>query len=226
MTDYVKSTNFTSKDSLATGNPLKIIKGAEFDTEFNALATAVATKANINSPSFTGVPLAPTASVGTSTTQLATTAFATEALQALYPVGSVYINASVSTSPATLFGFGTWSVFGAGKVLVSQDTTDASFDVLSETGGSKDSIVPSHTHTASTNTVDLSHTHQWYDTISGGSAAGFSSADSNNLGSAQTGPMSANATHSHTVTVASTGVSATNTNLQPYIVVKMWVRTA
>ncbi len=44
MTDYVKSTNFTSKDSLAVGNPLKIIKGTEFDTEFNNIATAVATK--------------------------------------------------------------------------------------------------------------------------------------------------------------------------------------
>lgn len=44
MTDYVKSTNFTSKDSLASGNPLKIIKGSEFDTEFNNIATAIATK--------------------------------------------------------------------------------------------------------------------------------------------------------------------------------------
>lgn len=54
MTDYVKSTNFTSKDSLAIGNPLKIIKGAEFDVEFNALATAVATKADLASPALTG----------------------------------------------------------------------------------------------------------------------------------------------------------------------------
>jgi hypothetical protein len=44
MTDYTKSTNFTSKDSLSTGNALKIIKGAEFDTEFNAIATAISTK--------------------------------------------------------------------------------------------------------------------------------------------------------------------------------------
>ena len=49
MTDYVKSTNFASKDSLASGNPLKIVKGTEIDTEFNSIATAVATKADLNS---------------------------------------------------------------------------------------------------------------------------------------------------------------------------------
>ena len=77
--DYVKSTNFASKDSLATGNPLKIVKGTEIDTEFNNIATAVATKADLNSPTFIGTPVAPTASAGTSTTQLATTAFVTTA---------------------------------------------------------------------------------------------------------------------------------------------------
>ena len=54
MTDYTKSTNFTSKDTLPTGNALKIIKGAEFDTEFNAIATAVATKANLANSELTG----------------------------------------------------------------------------------------------------------------------------------------------------------------------------
>lgn len=81
MTDYVKSTNFASKDSLAIGNPLKIVKGTEIDTEFNNIATAVATKADIVSPTFTGSPVlpsgttAPTQAAGTNTTQLATTAF-------------------------------------------------------------------------------------------------------------------------------------------------------
>lgn len=75
MTDYVKSTNFASKDSLAIGNPLKIVKGTEIDAEFNNIATAVATKADLANPTFTGVPAAPTASVGTNTTQVATTAF-------------------------------------------------------------------------------------------------------------------------------------------------------
>lgn len=75
MSDYTKSTNFASKDSLAVGNPLKIVKGTEIDAEFNNIATAVATKADLASPTFTGSPLAPTAAVDTNTTQVATTAF-------------------------------------------------------------------------------------------------------------------------------------------------------
>ena len=46
MSDYSQATNFTAKDSLPTGNPSKVIKGSEFDTEFSAISTAVATKAN------------------------------------------------------------------------------------------------------------------------------------------------------------------------------------
>ena len=75
MTNYVKSTNFTTKDTLPSGNALKIIKGSEFDTEFNAIATAVSTKADLASPTFTGTPLAPTASAGNNSTQIATTAY-------------------------------------------------------------------------------------------------------------------------------------------------------
>ena len=75
MTDYVKSTNFASKDSLAIGNPLKIVKGTEIDTEFNNIAVAVATKADLNSPALIGTPTAPTPALGDSTTKIATTAF-------------------------------------------------------------------------------------------------------------------------------------------------------
>ena len=44
MTDYVKLTNFATKDSLASGNPLKVVSGTEINAEFDAIATAVATK--------------------------------------------------------------------------------------------------------------------------------------------------------------------------------------
>jgi hypothetical protein len=54
MTNYVKFTNFTVKDSLPTGDTNKVIRGSEFDTEFDAIATAVSTKSNIASPTFTG----------------------------------------------------------------------------------------------------------------------------------------------------------------------------
>ena len=54
MSNYTKSTDFASKDSLASGNAAKIVKGTEIDTEFNNIATAIATKADSASPSFSG----------------------------------------------------------------------------------------------------------------------------------------------------------------------------
>lgn len=54
MTAYTKSTNFTSKDSLSTGNPLKIVRGSEIDVEFTNIETAVNSKANSASPTITG----------------------------------------------------------------------------------------------------------------------------------------------------------------------------
>ena len=80
MSNYTKSTNFATKDTLPTGNAGKIVKGTEIDTEYNNIATAIATKADIASPTFTGTPSGPTASVGTNTSQLATTAFVQGAL--------------------------------------------------------------------------------------------------------------------------------------------------
>jgi hypothetical protein len=54
MTNYVKSTNFATKDNLASGDPLKIVKGTEINTEYDNIAIAVATKADVASPTFTG----------------------------------------------------------------------------------------------------------------------------------------------------------------------------
>ena len=61
MSNYTKTTDFQAKDSLPTGNANKVVKGAEIDTEFNAIATAIATKANTASPTFTGTITAATA---------------------------------------------------------------------------------------------------------------------------------------------------------------------
>jgi len=54
VSDYTKATNFTSKDSLSTGNPLKIVKGTEIDTEFNNIQTAIATKTDNATAAITG----------------------------------------------------------------------------------------------------------------------------------------------------------------------------
>ena len=59
MSNYTKTTNFTAKDSLPSGDSGKVIRGSEFDTEFNAIATASATKANLASPTFTGTVTVP-----------------------------------------------------------------------------------------------------------------------------------------------------------------------
>ena len=77
MANYLKATDFASKDALLSGDPNKIIKGTEIGDEFDAIQTAVNSKANISSPTFTGTPTAPTASSGSSTTQIATTEFVT-----------------------------------------------------------------------------------------------------------------------------------------------------
>ena len=68
MSNYTKTTNFAVKDTLASGNPAKIIKGTEINTEYDNIATAVATKANTASPTFTGTVTVPTLTVtGTAT---------------------------------------------------------------------------------------------------------------------------------------------------------------
>ena len=217
MTDYTKATNFASEDSLASGNALKIVKGTEIDTEFNSIATAIATKADLVGPTFTGTPVAPTASSGTNTTQIATTAFVQTAFALLYPVGSIYTNATVSTNPATLLGFGTWTAFGAGRVMVGFNSSNALFDTAEETGGSADSVVVSHTHTATVSETPHSHT---YNTPASPGASG-----TGGLGSAGSASTSAVST-GLTVAISTTGSSGTNTNYQPYITVYMWKRTA
>ena len=134
MSNYSKSTDFAAKDDLLTGNANKIIKGTEINDEFDAILTAVNSKANSNNASLTGTPVAPTAAANTETTQIATTAFVKVAREALYPVGSIYTNATVATNPSTLLGFGTWTAFGASRVMVGFDASNAAYDTLGETG--------------------------------------------------------------------------------------------
>jgi len=226
VSNYTKSTNFATKDALASGNPLKIVKGTEIDTEFNNIATAVATKADLASPTFTGTPTLPTGTVavtqanGSNTTTIATTAFVQAAIALLYPVGSIYTNASVSTNPATLLGFGTWTAFGAGRVMVGFDSSNALFDTAEETGGSADAITVSHTHTATSTDSGHLHTQTEYNQPGIGNAGGGGARVS--AVTANTGTGFANIT----TTVASAGSSGTNANYQPYITVYIWKRTA
>jgi hypothetical protein len=85
MANYLKATDFAAKDALLSGDPNKIVKGTEIDDEFDAIQTAVNSKANIASPALTGTPTAPTAAAGTNTTQIATTAFVQAAIRSCLP---------------------------------------------------------------------------------------------------------------------------------------------
>lgn len=234
MSNYVQSTNFATKDNLPSGDPLKIVKGTEINTEFSNIAIAVATKADLASPTFTGTPAAPTASAGNNSTQISTTAYVDAAVAAakaaLFPVGAIY-TAVVSTNPGTLLGFGTWVAFGAGRVMVGYDSSNALFDTAEETGGSADAITVSHTHTFSGTTSSAgSHQHEQSSGVVGtfGTGGSYSAGQYGGSGTTTVDLTNSAGTHSHTYsgTTSSTGSSGTNANYQPYITVYMWKRTA
>ena len=75
MSDYTLAVNWSGKDALSDSDSAKVISGADFNSEFMTIRTAVNSKADIASETLTGTPLAPTASASTNTTQIATTAF-------------------------------------------------------------------------------------------------------------------------------------------------------
>lgn len=129
-------------------------------------------------------------------------------LQKTYPVGSIYINASNSANPQTIIGFGTWSRFGKGRMLISQDDANALCNTAEETGGYADSVVVDHGHTGVTG-------------LAGDGGSGTTAAAGSGVGVAGSG-----FTHSHGVTIDNAGVSGTNRNYPPYITVYMWKRTA
>jgi hypothetical protein len=167
---------------------------------------------------FTGAVSGPTAAPGTNTTQLATTAFVNAALIASYPIGSVYTS-TVSTNPATLFGFGTWVAFGAGRVLIG----DGGGFAAGATGGSANAVIVSHTHTATV--TDPGHLH----TFGSGGGSGppyYPTIEVDGNGTRLYNSLTDTATTGISVANSTAGVSGTNANLQPYIVVYMWNRTA
>lgn len=189
-------------------------------------ATNYMTGATFPSPTLTGVPVAPTASPGTNTTQIATTAFvqaAATALSTIYPIGSIYTS-TVSTNPNTLFGFGTWVAFGAGRVLLG----DGGGYAAGATGGSADAIVVSHTHSATTTSTDSGHTHGssiGSGFISNGGSEQLAGGNNLNFGRPST-TATGTASISSSTSISTTGSSGTGANLQPYVVVYMWNRTA
>jgi len=156
------------------------------------------------SPAFTGVPTAPTATGGTNTNQIATTAFVQLSATSSIPVGCIVLwSGSVATIPAGYLlcngAYGTPNladrfVIGAGNLYAPAGA-----------GGSADLVVPSHIHTI----TDPGHFHTYAAsafTYAGGANTQYSSgATTANTGTKATG-----------ITIDSTGVSPTNANLPPY----------
>lgn len=134
-----------------------------------------------------------------------------EVLKKVYPVGSIYINANVSTNPATLLGFGTWSAYGEGRVIVGKAGT-GTFSTIGATGGSETvtldlTMIPAHNHNVSV--VDGSVSDYL-----GGSTAAFG----------MDGPY--NAGNTQVELTETVGGGQAHSNLQPYIVAYLWQRTA
>ena len=213
-------------------------------------ATTAATVSTTVASGATGT----TQAFGTNNTQIATTAFVQAALALLYPVGSIY-SSTVSTNPNTLFGFGTWTAYAAGRVTVG----NGGGFTAGATGGSADATLVSHNHGGVTGGQNQNHVHVVAGTTGGQSAdhthiSGVPQ-DTSVYGVASTGtaagkggtinystsPITSGTSndHSHTFSttsdannvdhthsIATDGTSATNANLQPYIVVYMWNRTA
>lgn len=136
-----------------------------------------------------------------------------------YPVGSIY-SATVATNPSTLLGFGTWTAFGAGRVMIGAGTGGGGTYTAGATGGSKDAIVVSHTHTATVTDPGHKHVATTYNQPGIGNSGG---------GGARVSAIPTDTTTSVTgigVSNSTEGVTGTDANLQPYIVVYMWERTA
>ncbi len=123
-----------------------------------------------------------------------------------FPVGSVFLSV-VSTNPATLLGYGTWSQIAQGRMLVGQDPGDPDFDVAEETGGAK-------THTLTTAEIP-SHVHAEQAPSSASGGAMKFALDTNASGTAAAG-----------LDTAAAGGGGAHSILNPYFTVYCWKRTA
>ncbi|OPY24934.1 MAG: hypothetical protein A4E27_01096 [Methanobacterium sp. PtaU1.Bin242] len=162
----------------------------------------------------------------------------TAVVNLIYPVGSIYISV-VSTNPGSLFG-GTWEAFGTGKTLVGIDTADADFDTVEKTGGAKtvtltsaQSGLPSHNHTQNAHThIQNAHYHDIYapssNLAASGTAIGNELVGSGKDAGGDTRNATATNQNTTATNIANTAADASSphTNLQPYIVVYFWRRTA
>lgn len=174
----------------------------------------------------------------TSWNKLANTTDCTDILKKVYPVGSIYMS-TVSTNPATLFGFGTWEAMPAGRVLLAQGKSSwgTTYNAGSTGGEATHQLtvgeLPTHNHNASTNNVNQNGNIGWLQAGKDYSFSGVFATSSKkqgaNVGNGEsTGVWNCifDSTHSHNVTINNTGSNQSHNNLQPYISIYIWKRTA
>lgn len=213
------STGF--RDLCSSGTPIRVaINHRNGNIKTSGAVTAV------------GAMYSATPATTENSTRVATTAYVknnvVEIIKKVYPVGSIYMS-TVSTNPATLFGFGTWEAMPAGRVLLAQGKSSwgTTYNAGSTGGEATHRLtvgeLPSHTHTASTN-VTGEHTHN-YTTYQYLNWHGSKEASSDWMNTS-TGITSKAGNHSHTVAVNNTGSSNAHNNMPPYLAVYMWKRTA
>ena len=202
-----------------------------------------------DSPAFSGSPTAPTPATTDNSTRVATTAYVknniseyvknniSETLKKVYPVGSIYMS-TVSTNPATLFGFGTWEAMPAGRVLLAQGTASWGTYNAGSTGGEAThqltvGEIPSHNHSASISTTNLTGTMSFPQWCTVGSSGIVSFKDAGNIqtpdGQDHAPPIrtfTINATHGHTISINNTGTDTPHNNMQPYLAIYIWKRKA
>lgn len=116
---------------------------------------------------------------------------------------------TVETNPSQIFGFGTWVLWGAGKVPVGVDTTQTEFNVVEKTGGEK-------THTLSVPEMPR-HAHYIASNLTNNPSGGIDRTIMYGV------PASVEPTN---YSSESTGNNQPHNNLQPYITCYMFKRTA
>lgn len=158
-----------------------------------------------------------------------------------YPVGSVYTSVN-DVDPSTLFG-GTWERFAAGRTLVGVDTGQAEFNTVKKSGGDKTvtltiNQMPGHNHTISGGTCTTGNNGNHSHTVSALSRADNVALQAGNnihgnlpVQAAGNITSSTTGSHNHSVpahshTASNAGGGQAHNNLQPYITVYFWVRTA
>lgn len=201
---YRKITSFAVKDTMVDANPLKVIRGKEFDDEFDAIVTSM----DAQEASIANLVTTPTGGV---------VMFAASAA----PSGFLLCDGAArsrNTYAALFQVIGVAYGAGDGATTFNLPNLTGRFPYgapVGQSGGTADAVLPAHTHAASVSVNDPGHNHNWpYLSMSGtnpGSGSFAGGAGATQLTSSSPTGITA------TAAITSAGVSATNANLPPFL---------